>query len=218
MKKLIYIVSFSMIILSVFSCKSKTEKSMPKEVENMLEEVEEQAKSATTQTKIYTIKSCYIKFKNNVSGQEMIREWWFDDFGNKQFEDNYMIIMDTKTGSQSIITDGYKYDWNYDETSGRKTKYKLYATTDYENVSAKDIERYGIEKHGYEDILGKKCLKVTMKKPAEATTWIWNGTPLKTISKYAGNEVIIEAIEIREGKVDDHLFELPSEVSFTESL
>ncbi|MDD4210234.1 MAG: hypothetical protein PHI52_07865, partial [Bacteroidales bacterium] len=100
-------------------------------------------------------------------------------------------------------------------TTGTKMKY-YQSVTDYDDVSAKDIERYGIKKHGYEDILGKKCLKVTTEKPAKSTTWIWKNIPLKTEADFGGNKVLMEAIEISTDNVDSKRFDLPAGITFSE--
>ncbi|NCC71964.1 MAG: hypothetical protein EOM06_01085 [Sphingobacteriia bacterium] len=164
---------------------------------------------------IYGIESAYVKYRTNAVGQEMIRELWFDGHGNRQYEENTMEIMGNKSGTKSLVLDGWKYQWDIDSNSGTKSKF-YQSVTDYDKVSEKEIERYGIQKHGYETIAGKNCLKVTTEKPAKSTSWIWENIPLKTEAVFAGNQVLVEVVEIKEGNVDPDVFKLPDGVTFTE--
>jgi hypothetical protein len=125
--------------------------------------------------------------------------------------------MGEKAGGYALIIDGYRYTWNYDATEGSKMKFYSAAAVDYENVSDKDKERYGLEKHGYEMVAGKRCLKVTMEKPVKATSWIWEGIPLKTISQFAGQDVTMEATEVNVGKADKPVFNIPESIKFVEN-
>lgn len=202
--------------LTIVSCSGKKEKTVQDEVKSLEEQVKELPKGTNTAKKIFNIESAYVKYINHAAGQEMTREWWFDDFGNRQLEDNYLILMGEKTGGKALVVDGFRYSWEYDNTGGTKSKYYTAAATDYENVPEKDKERYGIEKHGYEEIAGKKCLKVTIEKPVKSTVWVWEGIPLKTISNFAGNDVLMEAVEIKTGGVDASIFKIPEGITFTD--
>ena len=143
----------------------------------------------------------------------MTREWRFDQYGSRQYEENYLLVMGQKMGDKTVVVDGFQYKWNYDSNEGSKNKF-YQTVTDYDKVSEKDIKRYGIVKHGYEEILGKKCLKVTIEKPAKSTIWVWNGIPLKTEAVFAGNKVLMEAVEINLENIDKSFFELPNDVKF----
>lgn len=167
------------------------------------------------QDKTFEVEAAYVKYKSTAAGQEMIREWWFDRYGDRQYEENYMYIMDQKFGGKSLVLDGYQYQWDYDATEGTKRRFHQ-SETNYENISERDIERYGIQKHGYEDILGKKCLKVTTEKPVKSTIWVWKGIPVKTEATFASQKVVSEAIEISTDNIDPSVFSLPDGVSFSE--
>ncbi|MBN1925692.1 MAG: hypothetical protein JW798_07650 [Prolixibacteraceae bacterium] len=215
MKHFITIIVVAFFTLTMVSCNNKKEKTVQDEVESLIEQVEDLPKGTISPQKIFTIKSAYVKYINHAAGQEMTREWWFDDYGNKQFEDNYLVIMGEKAGGNALVVDGFRYNWEYDNAEGTKMKFYS-AASDYENVSEKDKQRYGIEKHGYEDVAGKKCLKVTIEKPVKSTVWVWEGIPLKTISNFAGNDVLMEAVEIKTGGVDASLFKIPEDITFTD--
>ena len=212
---------FLAIVLLVVACNS----SNKNETENSDKKIAESKNDDKTEVKkgndeisvkhIYKVESGYIKFKTNTAGIDMTRELWFDDFGNKQYEENYMLIMDEKHGSKSLILDGFSYSWDLDAEQGTKMKFYA-AVTDYDNVSEKDIEKYGIKKHGHEDVLGKECLKVSTEEPVKSTIWMWNNIPLKTEAEFGGEPVLMEAVEINIGKVDAAKFTLPDNIEFVD--
>jgi uncharacterized protein YcfL len=212
---------FLAIVLLVVACNS----SNKNETENSDKKIAESKNDDKTEVKkgndeisvkhIYKVESGYIKFKTNTAGIDMTRELWFDDFGNKQYEENYMLIMDEKHGSKSLILDGFSYSWDLDAEQGTKMKFYA-AVTDYDNVSEKDIEKYGIKKHGHEDVLGKECLKVSTEEPVKSTIWMWNNIPLKTEAEFGGEPVLMEAVEINIGKVDAAKFTLPENIEFVD--
>ncbi|MBN2806717.1 MAG: hypothetical protein JXR22_08660 [Prolixibacteraceae bacterium] len=216
MKRSTIILTIIFLAFAIVSCKSKKEQNLPDEVESILEEIEDLPQGTADPKKVFSIEQGYVKYRNLAAGQEMTREWWFDDYGKKQFEDNFMTIMGQKAGGYTLVLDGFRYTWSYDESEGSKMKFYSSAATDYENISAKDKERYGIEKHGYEEVAGKRCLKVTVEKPMKATVWVWESIPLKTVSSFGGQEVIMEAIEISTS-TESSKFELPAGVNFVES-
>ena len=212
---------FLAIVLLVVACNS----SNKNETENSDKKIAESKNDDKTEVKkgndeisvkhIYKVESGYIKFKTNTAGIDMTREFWFDDFGNKQYEENYMLIMDEKHGSKSLILDGFSYSWDLDAEQGTKMKFYA-AVTDYDNVSEKDIEKYGIKKHGHEDVLGKECLKVSTEEPVKSNIWMWNNIPLKTEAEFGGEPVLMEAVEINIGKVDAAKFTLPDNIEFVD--
>lgn len=216
MKKSTIILTIIFLAFTIVSCKSKKEQNLPDEVESLLEEIEELPQGNADPQKVFKMEQGYVKYKNIAAGQEMIREWWFDDYGKKQFEENYLMIMGQKAGGYTLVLDGFRYSWDYDANEGAKMKFYAAEATDYEHISAKDKERYGLETHGYEEVCGKRCLKVTMEKPMKATVWMWESIPLKTVSSYGGQDVIMEALEIR-SSTEPSKFELPSGINFLES-
>lgn len=207
-------------LLIVFSCSNNKKPSEITKLENEAKAIEKTVDKlkteATNETKIFLVKSGYVKYKNEVAGMEMTREWWFDNYGSLQYEENYMVMMGQKTGGAAIVRDGYRYDWSFKATEGTKNKFYTSGYTDYENVSKEDIERYKMKKMGYENIAGKKCIKVSIEKPMEAVTWTWEGVPMKTITKFGGKDVTMEAIEANEGDITSSKFDLPQGITFKE--
>ncbi|MEY1640136.1 hypothetical protein [Tenuifilum osseticum] len=164
------------------------------------------------QKKYFKIKCGYVKYSMLTAGQELIREWWFDDYGNKQYEESYMIIGGEKSGDKTLIIDGFQYKWQFDATNGTKMKY-YQAKTDYDNITEREIQRYGIKKHGFEEYLGKNCLKVSTEKP-KSISWVWENIVLKSETEIAGQKVMMKATEINENQPAASLFKLPSGISF----
>jgi hypothetical protein len=216
MKTTLRIIGFLAFLLIV-SCTNNEQTAEIKEIESFNEEVAGLPESTTTSMQLFEVESAYIKFVNHAAGQELIREWQFDKHGERQAEENYLMIMGQKAGDKSVVLDGYIYQWNFDSNKGTKRKFTQ-TVTDYEKVSKKDIERYGIVKHGYEEFLGKNCLKVSMDKPSKATIWVWKGIPLKTEAVFGGQKVLMEAIEMNVGVIDASAFKIPDNVNFQEAI
>lgn len=217
MKNITSVSLIAIFTLTFIACGSKKEKTTTDQVTDLIEEIEKIPEAKTNAPKkIFNIESGYVKYKNKAAGQEMTREWWFDKFGERQYEENFMMIMDSKAGGMSLIADGIKYNWSYDSNEGTRVKYYSAPATDYEDISKEDIERYGIEKLGYEEIAGKRCLKVSTQEPMKATMWIWEGIPLKTVSSFGGNEVVMEAVEITTGNIGVVNFEVPESITFSD--
>ena len=214
MKK-IFLIGLALTI-SLSACNKPKQADNQKEVQALTKEIKKLSEPKPTDQKYFAIESAYVKYKNLAAGQELTREWWFDQYGKRQYEENYMIFMDQKTGGKTIIIDGYQYQWDYDSKEGTKRKF-YQSVTDYDKVSENDIKRYGITKQGYEDILGKSCLKVSIEKPAKSTVWTWNNIPMKTEAVFAGNKVVMEAVEIKTENIDKTLFNLPADVTFQEA-
>lgn len=210
--------SLSLLILAILliSCNNEQQSKDLSEAEAFVEEVEKLPETTSKSIQPFEIESAYIKFVNHAAGQELIREWYFDNFGERQAEENYLIIMGQKSGDKSVVLDGYKYQWRFDATEGSKRRFSQ-SVTDYEKVSKREIERYGIVNHGYEEYLGKNCLKVSVEKPAKATIWVWKGITLKTEGTFGGQKVTMEAIEINLDPIDEAIFQLPANVSFPEN-
>lgn len=210
------IICFVALIFS--SCNNNNSQNIENtEAASFAEEVAEIPQSSNQSIQLFGVESAYIKFSTQAAGQEMTREWRFDQHGNRQYEENYLIISGQKMGDKAVVIDGFQYNWGYDSKEGRKRKFRQ-TVTDYEKVSERDIKRYGIVKQGYEEVLGKKCLKVSIEKPAKSTVWVWKGIALKTEAVFSGNQVLMEAVEINLENVDGAFFKLPEGVSFPEDI
>jgi len=83
-------------------------------------------------------------------------------------------------------------------------------------------QKYQIEEKGNEQLLGKDCklygVTVTVQgQNVKGTVWVWQGLPLKSSMNIAGNTVVEEVIEIREGaEIPKEKFELPEGINFVE--
>lgn len=210
---------FGIAIALLVSCSNKKNNqvdSLVKEAGKIEKAMEDAPAATTVAKKIFNVKSGYVKYKNEAIGMEMTRELWFDDYGTLQYEENYMEMMGQKTGGSAIVRDGYRYDWSFNSTEGSKNKFYTAEYVEFEKVSKDDIERYKMKDHGYETVAGKKCRKVSVEKPVVATTWTWEGLPIKTTTQFSGKDVIMEALEVKEEAVQSSRFEIPSGITFTE--
>jgi hypothetical protein len=217
MKKIIYYVLPLILALAIISCGGK--KTPEEKIVSDLEKIEKEAAKSddlSGNAKIFNVKSGYIKYKNIALGMETSREFWFDDYGALQYEENTMEMMGIKTGSKGLVKDGYRYTWNINDTSGAKIKFLSSRYTEFEELAKEDIDRYKMKDHGTEVIAGKKCRKVSVDEPVSAMTWTWEGLPIKTVTKMGDKEVVMEAIEVKDGDVPASKFEVPSDISFTE--
>jgi hypothetical protein len=216
--KRILILGISLVLLVSCSNNKKPAEitKLEKEAKAIEKSVNEMKTEAPSSTKIFNVKSGYVKYKSQMAGMDMIREWWFDDYGALQYEENYMIMMDQKTGGAAVVRDGYRYNWSFNKTDGTKNQFYAAAYTDYDNISKEDIERYKMKNLGFETIAGKKCIKVSIEKPVEAITWTWEGVPMKTITKFGGKDVTMEAVEVKDGAVSSSKFDLPQGITFKE--
>ncbi|NCU31653.1 MAG: hypothetical protein EOM23_01665 [Candidatus Moranbacteria bacterium] len=212
MNKLTFLLT---ICLLLFSCGSEKKNESEANQAEPITETNQIQQTVASSKKLFGIESAHIKFINKVGDQELIREWWFDQHGQRQYEENFMVIMGEKSGSKSLYIQGYQYQWDIDSDAGNKIKFAQTAT-DYQNISQNEIERYGIKVLGQEKFLGKDCLKVSMESPAKSTIWVWNNIPLKTESVFGRMNVLIEATEIVVGKIDGSKFEIPSHISFSD--
>ena len=201
----------------LFSCSSDEKGTIKDEAKSPAVENEEVQTSTKIDNKQYKIESGYVKYQSKAAGQDLIREVWFDDYGAKQYEENYMIFGDTKSGGKILIADGSMYSWNIGGNEGTKSVHRVSRATDFINLSKQTIERYGIVEVGKESIAGKTCSKFTTEKPMKSTVWIWEGIAMKTIAKSAGMEITSEAVEINTTKPDPNMFKIPDDVKFQEN-
>ncbi len=169
------------------------------------------AASVTTDTKgPYKIKSGYIE--NKMGGIGLTQKTWFDDYGAKQYMVTLMGDKEDQYTGYSVIRDGYMYSFKNDTSAGTRIRSGISSSsTDYENMSAKDIEYYGVKKAGKETLLGKECDVFEVTK-YNMKVWIWKGIALKTVMK----QITTEAVQFREEPVDPNLFELPKGKVFKE--
>lgn len=203
-----------MILLSLFafiSCggsKTKTDESSdPKTEETETED------DNTDNTKIYQAKSGHMVYKTTM---DMTIDTWFDYYGNKQYSESTIEMFGEKSGTISIIVDGYKYDYSIGTTEGTKTSFYAAPAADYSDLSDEEIEKYGIKMEGKETIAGKECEVVSIKEPMTSKIWIWEGIPMKTITKLGKEDFIMEITSIELCDVDQTKFELPEGITFKE--
>lgn len=201
-----------MILLAMFALVSCGGSKTNDKESTKTEETEESDENSNN-AKVYKVEAGHIVYNTTM---DMTIDTWFDDYGNKQFSVSKMVIFGEESGTISYIIDGYKYDYSIGTTEGTKIPYYAAPTSDYKDVSKEDIEKYGIEKHGKETIAGKECDVVSIKEPMASKVWIWEGIPMKTVTKLGKEDFVMEVTEIEITDVDAAKFELPKDVTFKE--
>ncbi len=210
MKQLSY---FTILGLIIFNSCGNAPKSPAEKLADAVEQSINDAPATGASSKVYDIKSGYIKYSMN---EDMTHEIWFDDFGALQREETSMMMMGQKYGNCAIVNGGYRYSYSFDETTGSKVKFTPVRAANYDKPTAREIEQYGIEILKNEVVVGKDCKVYSIKQPVKSTVWVWNNIPLKSVTLFGGSEVKMVALEIREGAVDASMFELPQGITFTE--
>jgi hypothetical protein len=201
------------ICLLLVSCNNKTQTdSQTVGDENTEQTTESNVEAAAG--KVFNVKSGYAKFTTSM---DLTRELWWDDYGNKQYEENYMEIMGYKSGTNILTVDGFKYDWDPESKQGSKSKSYMAPATDYSIMEDADIKKYGVKFEGKEKIAGKECEVISIQEPLKSKTWMWQGIPLKSQTPFGKADMVMEAVEVREESVDASKFEIPKDVKFKEA-
>ena len=216
MKNLREYLIMSILSLLMVNCSGNTNE---KEIVSVAEtESNEVTLAAAEQNQVpvkpYDIKSGYIKYKSKASGFDLITERWFDDYGALQYEENYMILGGEKSGSSTLIRDGSRYTWDFDSSEGQCFKNYTAPKNSYDELTQREIDRYGIKMLGEEEVMGKICQKLSTEKPGKTLQWIWKGLALKSVSEFGKQEISIDAIELKEGEVDASKFVMPDGIAF----
>lgn len=208
MKKLLFTL-FALVF--IIAC-SKTEEPKVESTDQQTTTTTQEAPQPVVSQR-YGIKSGVI-FYNAPMGAK--QELYFDDYGAKEVFITLVDLGIAKSKSTEIRMDGYTYKFDNDKKEGIKTKWY---TNDF-NYSKPDpslMERYKVKDLGIETIGGKQCKKYSAEfGSTPITTWVWNNIMVKSITKFGGKDMVIEATKIEETSVDPKIFELPADVTFKE--
>ncbi len=205
MKKMKKLFVPTIIALMLYACGGNTNK------QQATGNSQPSATAVTSEAKgPYKIKSGYME--NKMGGFSMTQKIWFDDYGAKQYMVTLMGDKEDQYTGYSIIRDGYMYSFKNDTTAGSRMRTGISSSSmDYENMDAKDIERYGVKKTGKETLLGKECDVFEVSK-YDMKVWIWKGIAFKTMMK----QMTTEAVAFHEEPADPKLFEIPKDKVFKE--
>jgi hypothetical protein len=169
---------------------------------------------ASSTTKRYSVKSGNVVYKTSMG---VVQALYFDDFGAKEAFVTEFDMGIAKIKETQIRKDGFQYLFKEGEKTGTKVKW-ITNDVDYNNLDVEMMKRYKVKDLGNESIAGRKCKKYSIEFGSSPMyTWIWNNIMIKSITKMAGAEMIIEATKIEEGPVDAAIFEIPSNITFKES-
>jgi hypothetical protein len=197
----------------LFSCNNSDQQGTSDNTDSISAEETQQGQQPNSD-KIFLVESGYAKFTTSM---DMTRELWWDDWGQKQYEENYMVIMNIKSGSNSLILEGYRYDWDPTTKEGTKMSFYNAPATDYSTMPQDDISKYGITFEGTEKIAGKDCEVISITEPMQTKTWMWKGIALKSATPMGKGTITMEAVEVKEESVDASKFQIPGDVKFKEA-
>lgn len=159
MKKLIILSSLA-ACLAIYSCNSK--KNAETSSSSVKEETSDAASSESP--KKYEVKSGIIVSEMEAMNIKMPQTTYFDDFGAKECIEMNAEIMGIKTHTLKITKDGYTYDIDLVNKTGKKYANILpnAAGIDFKNVSDEMIQKMNLKKLGKETFLDKECDKYSI--------------------------------------------------------
>ena len=160
-------------------------------------------------SKKYGLKSGTITTVSEVMGQKIESKGYFDDYGNLQVSKANTFGMEIST----ILRDGKTYMVNH--SAKQVQQMPVQETINYLDLSDEIISKYKIQEAGKETVSGKECVKYTLEvsqmgQTAQLTVCVWQGFPMKTVTRANGMEVVATITEITECEVDPSLFEVPT--------
>ena len=207
MKNLLF---FILALIFLIAC-SKTEEKKAEGTDQQTVTTQETPTPEATQR--YGIKSGIIFYNAPMDTKQ---ELYFDNYGAEEVFITLVDLGVAKSKSIQIRKDGFSYSYEEGKTEGTKTAW--YAENmDYSKADPKTLERYKVKDLGTEIIDGKECKKFSAEfGSSPIVTWSWNNIMVKSITKMAGNDFVIEATKIQETSVDPKMFELPAGVTFKE--
>lgn len=207
MKNLLF---FILALIFLIAC-SKTEEKKVEGTDQQTVTTQETPTPETTQR--YGIKSGVIFYNAPMDTKQ---ELYFDEYGAKELFITSIDLGVAESKTIEIRKDGFSYSYKDGEKEGTKRAWYT-SDMDYSKADPKTLERYKVKDLGTETIDGKECKKFSAEfGSSPILTWSWNNIMVKSITKMAGNDFVIEATKIQETSVDPKMFELPQGVIFKE--
>ena len=181
----------------------------------------------------YGVKSGVYTMSMDMMGQEMVTEYYFDDYGKKTAtvsEGGGMMMMmggDQGGKTRTIVVDGQNVQIN-DEA---KTATKMpdfgggfgggRPQINWNNLTDQVKKDNNIKELGKETIAGKECTKYSMTmdmmgNSMEQTIWIYKGITLKTSMQSEMGEFGQACKKFEEKAVDAKMFTLPADYKVEE--
>ena len=146
-------------------------------------------------SKKYGFKSGTITTVSEVMGQKIESKGYFDDYGNLQSSKANTFGMEIST----ILRDGKTYVVNH--SAKQVQQMPVQETINYLDLSDEIISKYKIQEAGKETVSGKECVKYTLEvsqmgQTAQLTVCVWQGFPMKTVTRADGRQGWIQSGEI----------------------
>jgi hypothetical protein len=176
----------------------------------------------------YPVKSGIITYETDMMGMKVPITLYFDDYGNKECQETIteMEMMGTKvkTHSMNITKDGYSYELNMIDKTGKKMKSMPASTApggiDFSKLSEDMMKQMHITKGGNENVCGKDCSVFSIDNAdmkMKGTFAVWNNIPLKSSIDLGGMPMLMNATKVEENaSIPADKFEVPSDIKMTE--
>lgn len=219
----ILLLSLSFMLLST-GCKKKTEESSSNNTQEQAMEAKPPKVEKKNLLKRYDVEAATVKFNVSGSLQNGTEELVFDQYGIREMKTTnteFAVAGITQKTSQMVLTEGDKiHSADLATKSGTVIQNPLYQNIvdlskqkDLKDFGEAMMKQLGGKKTGSDTVAGKDC-EVWEIASLGSTSCVWKGVTLRTVSKIAGVDVLIEATEVNEGSVPDSAFEFPADINF----
>ena len=168
--------------------------------------------------------------RNTVTGTGLMQQsvssvQYIDDFGRKESVEAFLNVQGQMFTVFTMIKDGYVYSINLAAGQGARVNLADMGglqTVNYLNLTNEIREMHQIKEMSNEQFMEKDCKRYDLivnnqGQTANVSVWVWQGLPLKSVTNVAGNTVVEEVTEIREGaEIAKEKFELPEGINLVD--
>lgn len=200
----------------LMACTGKTADNSAKE--------ENKAESSAKETKgKYAIKSGVVVYNTQVMGMDVKQTLTFDDYGNKEVQEMEMEVMGTPIHTLTLAKDGYIYTIDLVNRTATKVPGMSVnsSSIDFENLSDEMVQKMNLKKIGTEEMLGKKCDKMSIDytdMQMTGTFLVYKGVALKMETEVSTMAINLVAESFEENPdIDASKFEIPSDITINEN-
>jgi len=224
MMKKISLITLSLVLsLSLMSCKKETNTANP--APGVSSESTTPSTASNSNLRRYGVESGMVKYELSGS-QTGTKTIYWDNWGMREatYKESSITAAGVTIDSNEVsVMDGeWIYNFDPEEKTGTKITNSLLQSIasntgndDLGEVGLQILEATGAKKTGTENVAGKTCDVYTVASLGTETC-VWNAVTLKTNSELAGISISEVATEVSTGSVPADVFEIPSDISFTD--
>lgn len=172
--------------------------------------------------KRYEVKSGTMSLTSEIFGKEQEMLMYFDDYGAMEYSQTNGEIMGFKVNNVQIKKDGYLYNIDVTNKTGKKTKIEENTPQyiNFTNITQKLIDEMHVEKKGTEEFLGRVCDRWEINHTDMRMIGyflVWKGISLKTDMQISGMIVRMKVKSIDlESSLPAHIFDIPDDIKIIE--